>query len=415
MTDDRWTAAAERFVRRLERGAFADAAREVSPAVPAGAMSAERLGELWTQLTAQLGPLAALEPRRVEEQEGRHVVDLGARFARSEHTLRILLTPEEQVVGFWLDAPRPPAYVPPSYVDTASFEEVDVTVGSGAFALGGTLTLPKGDAPVPVVVLVHGSGPNDRDETIGANRPFRDLAWGLATRGIGVLRYDKRTYAHRGKLGADVTVEQEVVDDALAALALARAHRRAAPDRVYLLGHSLGATLAPEIARRDAALAGVVLLAASARPPADVVLEQIAYLRALAPESAAAYEAVVPRLEQVRAGAAPPDAIVLGAPARYWYDLAARSPTEEARALTVPILALQGGRDYQVTDADFDLWRRALAGRRGATLELYPELNHLFMAGAGRATPAEYTGRSGHVAPRVIDDVARFITSPHAP
>jgi dienelactone hydrolase len=428
MTDDRWTAAATRFVRDLERGAYDDAARTVSPSVPAGAMSAERLRQLWMQLTGQLGPLAALGPGQVAEREGRHVVDLDARFARSALTVRVVLTPEAQVSGLWLNAPRPPDYAPPAYVDRAAFTEHDVVVGSGALALPGTLTLPGGDAPVPIVVLVHGSGPSDRDETLGANRPFRDLAWGLASRGVAVLRYDKRTYAHRGRLSPSVSLEEEVTDDALAALALARSQPRAAAGRVYLLGHSLGALVAPEVVETDGRVAGVALLAAPARPLTETVLGQLAYLRTLAVAGGAGgvggvggaggageLDALAAQVARLAARELPPDSVVLGAPARYFYDLDRRAPTLAARALGVPIFVAQGGRDYQVTTADFDLWRQALEGRAGATLRLYPDLNHLFMTGAGTATPEEYTARTGHVAREVVDDLAAWITTTTAP
>ena len=98
------------------------------------------------------------------------------------------------------------------------------------------------------MVLVHGSGPNDRDETIGPNKVFKDLAWGLASRGVTVLRYDKRTYAYATKFDEravkSLTVQGEVIDDALAALQLLLNREEIDPQRVFLLGHSLGATLA---------------------------------------------------------------------------------------------------------------------------------------------------------------------------
>src|SRR5439155_1698817 len=86
------------------------------------------------------------------------------------------------------DKPAPPAL----YVHPSDFRAVDVSVGTAPFVLGGTLTVPVGLGPFPGVVLLHGSGPQDRDETIGASKVFKDLAEGLASRGIEVLRYDKR-------------------------------------------------------------------------------------------------------------------------------------------------------------------------------------------------------------------------------
>ena len=140
-------------------------------------------------------------------------------------------------------APKAAEYRPPDYVARASFSEQQVTVGADSeWALPATLTLPAGKGPFPAVVLVHGSGPNDRDETQGPNKPFQDLAWGLGSQGIAVLRYDKRTLVYRGKLGAlpNITVKEETVDDALAAVALLRQTPGIDPKRIFVLGHSLG-------------------------------------------------------------------------------------------------------------------------------------------------------------------------------
>jgi len=412
-TDDRWRTAARHFVQDLDAGRADSAAAQVSAEVPASALSAARLRGVWAQLTGQLGALAALEPYDVSEAGGRHSVDLAARFDRSEVTLRVVLDSAAKVTGFWVRAPRPTPYAAPAYVDSAAFREVELQVGA-APALPAVLTLPRRGARFPIAVLVHGSGPNDRDESIGPNKPFRDLAWGLASRGVAVLRYDKRTRAHPASLPPTVTVEQEVIVDALAALAAARAAEGVDTGRVFLLGHSLGAALAPEIAARDGRVAGVVMLAPPARTSSAVLADQLGYLDSLTraagqtPDAQlAAARALLPQLE---ARTLPATTDVLGVPASYWYDLDDRTPLDRARALTAPMLLLFGGRDYQVTDADVRLWRDALAGRAAATVRVLPELNHLFVAGSGRATPAEYTSAPGHVAESVVAELARFLT-----
>jgi predicted dienelactone hydrolase len=106
----------------------------------------------------------------------------------------IVVNPQTGLVaGFGVRRPSPPATGHATYVDTTAFRAVEVKLGSEPFLLGATLTLPTGTGPFPAVVLVHGSGPQDRDEPLGANRVFRDLAEGLASKGVVVLRYDKRT------------------------------------------------------------------------------------------------------------------------------------------------------------------------------------------------------------------------------
>src|SRR5262249_25909652 len=149
------------------------------------------------------------------------------------------------------------------------------------------------------VVLVHGSGPHDLDETIGPNRPFRDLAWGLASKGVVVLRYDKRTHSHGGEMTEkDINVRAEVIDDAVTALALLRQQPDVDPASVFLLGHSLGGCLAPAIAKEDGKLKGVILLSGTIRPMKDVIVDQLTYLASLPGDEQAARQKA---LEQVKA------------------------------------------------------------------------------------------------------------------
>jgi hypothetical protein len=99
---------------------------------------------------------------------------------------------------------------------------------------------------------------------------------------------------------------------------------------------------------------------------------------------------------------------VLGAPATYWLDLKDYDPVPEAAKLTVPMLILQGGRDSQVSMKDFELWKAGVGKRPGVVMKSYPSLNHLFVTGEGKSSPAEYA-KPGHVAPEVIEDIAAFV------
>lgn len=275
--------------------------------------------------------------------------------------------------------------------------------------------MPNGAGPFPAVVLVHGSGPNDRDETIGPNKPFKDLAWGLATRGIAVLRYEKRTKQCPGQMIASMatlTVNEEVVNDALAAAESLRGVPGTDPDRVFVLGHSLGGTVAPRMAARDPRLAGLVLLAASARNLADLMLEQNEYLASLdgtiTPDEAEALAELRRQVARVKALDFQEGETILGAGKAYWADILAYDPIATAKSLAAPMLILQGERDYQVTMADFAAWQSGLAGRDGVSFKSYPGLNHLFMTGSGPPSPAEYDV-AGNVAREVVDDIAAWI------
>ena len=114
--------------------------------------------------------------------------------------VEISINRQGQIGGLFFKPYKVPesAFGPPPYSHSDSFTEKPFRIGEGADGLPGTLTTPKDIPPggCPGVVLVQGSGPTDRDETVDAYKPFRDLAWGLATQGIVVLRYDKRTLVH---------------------------------------------------------------------------------------------------------------------------------------------------------------------------------------------------------------------------
>ncbi len=294
--------------------------------------------------------------------------------------------------------------------------EHDTVVVTGKIRLPATLSIPAGVAGAPAVVLVHGSGPNDRDETVGANKPFRDLAAGLSARGIVVLRYEKRSRAAPFSfMGRSFTVDDEVVDDARSAVALLRGLPEVDSGRVVVLGHSLGGMLAPRIGLLEPSLAGLVILAGATRPLTDMMEEQFAYLRSLPGTDTVAFDRAIapmrPSFAAVRAltiADSSSRALLLGAPAAYWLDLAAYDPVATAARLPMPILVLQGGRDYQVTMVDFNAWQVGLAGDTAVEFLEYPALNHLFIAGSGPSSPAEY-GVAGHVDQQAITDIADWI------
>lgn len=306
---------------------------------------------------------------------------------------------------------------PAAVTADAIYREQEFHVGE----LPGTLTLPRGKAPFPVLVLVPGSGPADRDETIGPNKPFLDLAHGLAAQGIAVLRYDKRTYAMPGsRTGAQLSVDRETTDDAVAAVATLVTEPAIDGHHIYLLGHSQGAQLAPRIAARSGHIAGLVLLAAPARPVLDLLIDQLHYQLSLNDAQSASARANVTAIEaavrsirqQPPTGVADDSTALLGTPARYWRELEHVDPIADLAHLDLPVLWLQGGRDYQVTAPDWTLWRRALAGNANATTHLYPALNHLGIAGEGPPNPAEYR-RPGHVDPALIADLADWLHAQH--
>lgn len=373
------------------------------------------------QLEQQFGKLQAAGDWQASEAGGQPVVYRDLDFERG--VLRFLVAFDADgtlnTIRLMPAPASPAASLPPG---SATVLEREVSTGAPGFPLPGTLTLPRAAVEagrdVPCVVMVHGSGPNDRDETVGPNKPFRDMAWGLAGQGIASLRYDKRTRVYAAACvpeGRPLDMDVETCDDAVAAVAFAREQPGVAADSIYVLGHSQGGMLAPRIAAcAGESVAGVVIVAGPARPLEDILLEQAAYLATLAgsPEADRQLAAARRQVDNVKLLGTPAfcDTIPLplGLPRSYWEYLHAYDPLAAASSLGCPVLVLQGERDYQVTMQDYGCWHAALAGNRRAQFKSYPALNHLLQEGKGKSTPQEYN--EAHPVPAYVwQDIAGFI------
>jgi dienelactone hydrolase len=394
---------------------FADIVARFTPEM-ARDLPVSSLDRIWSGIIGQGGAVGEVKEARTMggTPEGVTLVVVPIRLAKMALDVRVAVA-KDRVVGLRI-VPSEPAYAPwsaPAYVAPARFTNVEVSIGAPPTLLGGTLTLPKVAHKVAAVVLIHGSGPNDRDETLGPNRVFRDLAEGLGSRGIAVLRYDKRTKVHPEQFTGASTVREETMDDAVAAVALLRTRPEIDPGSIVILGHSLGGMLAPRIAEGGHGIAAAILLAAAARPLPSIMVEQIEYLAGL---DGPLDEDAKKQIEQIKSDAAralaakPGDAepLIMGAPPAYWADLNAYDPAATAARLSIPLLILQGGRDYQVTSQDLQRFEAALAGRSNVTIRDFPRLNHLFIAGEGKSRPDEYR-IPGHLDLSVIDTIATFL------
>jgi uncharacterized protein len=387
-------------------------------------MDRTKLVAAWEQLVSHTGKLKRQVSATREVKGHYQMITTLCEFEKAFLNIKMTFDKDGLLAGlFFAPAEQPGVASVPPYVQADRFTEENVTFGEEPFRLPGVLCLPK-DAPgSPAVVLVHGSGPNDRDETIGPNKPFRDLAHGLCSAGVAVLRYDKRTKVHAGMVLKDaknLTLETETSEDAKRAVGFLRGHGKVKADRVFVVGHSLGAMAAPGIARDLAELAGIVLLAGNSRPLEELILEQVTFLSKLdgqvSPEEQAALDKIALAVKKVKAPDLSPDTpseeLPLGMPAPYWIHLRKYDPVAVARDLKLPILILQGGRDYQVTLAgDFARWKKELGALANVRFQAFPDLNHLFMKGDGTPGPSEYM-KPGHVAAEVVAAILAFVGEP---
>lgn len=342
----------------------------------------------------------------------------------------------------WENRPQRPR--PPFPYDT---EEVRFRNAADDVTLAGTLTMPSGAGPHPAVVLISGSGPQDRDEFGWEHRPFLVLADHLTRHGIAVLRYDDRGTAQSTGKYAGATVEV-FARDASAAVTFLRAHARIDARRVGLIGHSEGGLVAPIVANQRGDIASLVLMGATGVDGKVVLLSQaeaitrasnadesevrlaMAINRAVTENAAQAapgedlYDTVMRAVDQVIATIPASQREAVGQATRImikgeigrlqdaWmrhflnYD-----PAPALRRLDVPVLAIWGTRDLQVLPAlNRPALERALAGNPRAAFVELEGLNHMFQA-AATGSLAEYAEIDETINPAALSTITEWLTS----
>ena len=298
-------------------------------------------------------------------------------------------------------------------VPPASAIESPYTIRSGALQLNGTLTLPRGvTRPVPVAVIIAGSGPTDRNgNSVMGIRPnsYAQLAWRLAERGIATLRYDKRVLP--GTTGS-VDISHLTLDD-FAADARAAAESLAHDARfsqVVLLGHSEGSALAFIATRGGPPVAGVVSVAGLGRPLGPVMREQLA--RQFDSATLVRYDtAMAQYLRGERPADVPPQLGALFVPINqvFMKSLASFDPVAAIKQVRQPVLIVQGGRDIQITVADAE---RLHAAKPDAPLVVVPLANHVLKQATDTILAAQlptYQNPTIPIMPEVVSAIAEWI------
>jgi dienelactone hydrolase len=262
------------------------------------------------------------------------------------------------------------------------------------------------------------------DEKVGRLTPFRDLAEGLAARGIACIRYDKRSYAHGLKMVLDkkhpITVREETIEDALLAARLLRADRRIDPDRVFLAGHSMGGMLAPRIECEGGDFRGLILLAGSPRRMEEILLEQTREITAtlsgfaqkIAGKQLAQLEQTFRGLYDLTDEEAKRKKVGNGTTLYYFKEMGQPTVAQWLEKTAKPLLILQGEMDVQVkAHVDFALYKELLAGRDNVTFRLFPGLNHAFVTARFDSiadAKKEFTPER-HIGPEVLDEIAEWV------
>ena len=299
-----------------------------------------------------------------------------------------------------------------------------IIVGEGTeYPLNGLLTLPDElSGPVPAVVMVHGSGASNMDEKVMKLTPFKDLAEGLAERGVASLRYDKRTFVYGRKLlknvGKEMTVKEETIEDAVLAAELVRKDPRIDPGRVFILGHSMGAMLAPRIDAEGAGARGLILMAGTPYGLEDIVIRQLGQaggkgiMGAIVKLEDKIFSKKFADLYEMSDEEAKNKKFAGSATLYYFKEAGKKSAADYLLESDKPCLIMQGERDFQVLkDVDFKRFKELLGERPGTVFKLYPGLNHCFVQAIYddilKASKEYSTER--HIGSDVLDDIASFV------
>lgn len=380
-------------------------------------ITTENLEAIWKNLHTNYGKVLSTDVIQSKAEGEFFAVSVDVKFEKETQGFLLVFNKSEKIVGLF---PRQKAnsqsYLRPAYADTNAYKEKEIYIKTAGHSLVGVLTTPAKGTNFPIVVLLHGSGPSDMDETVGPNKPFKDLAAGLATKGIASIRYVKRTLAYAGEFSKAFTVKEEVTEDALAAIALARTIPGADKKKIYLFGHSMGGMLAPKLATLAPDLNGLILAAAPARKLTDLIDEQNRYSAAQVKDTTGA---VKKQLEEAlketaktritKLGLIKSDSLLLGLPAAYWVDLNLYDQVGTAKKLIKQkIMIVQGGFDFQVSPQDYQIWNAALGKKKNVTLKLYPDLNHLLSPQKEKGNMSQY-GVPVSVSEILLNDIATWI------
>jgi uncharacterized protein len=368
-----------------------------------------RVNSLFELTTFLLGPLQSWTP--LETHRTTRLLTIYktlATFQRGEQALTLSIWGNKATgVGIVnaMDVGLTPAWNAPSYIDESAVTEEEVSVRPYYLwpATKGTINIPKRSSSdttstkkYPTVLLIPGSGPVDRDCTLGGTKCMKDLALGLATAGFVTLRMDKPmpVVAFKQVLIKTATVQDEYITPLCAALKYLSAREDVDEDRIFLLGHSLGGFVAPRLCKEAMGMRvkvkGIVYCAAASRPIYRAMAEQLEYLDEHFPrESREVAEKEVKSWKEVRrvieSGGPktgekdPTQELAVPLPLSYVKDLWENDPVEEAQALDVPMLFAQGQRDWQVGIEDFERWQDGLKGQKAdekAEWKLYHNVGH---------------------------------------
>ena len=365
-------------------------------------VSESLLEETVLQLESQLGKFKSI----IDSNKEKETYFFYSEFEKMKLDIKITFNEENKIIGFF--------FVPHKEFKKENSLGKELNIKSNNIVLKGTVLIPEKDSLKKLVIFVHGSGPNDRDETIFENKPFKDIAESLYKRGIASYRFDKKTFSNPESFNDNSTIDEEVTIDIINIINYFKNDNQFSNYEIIILGHSLGAYLTPRIINKSNKVSKAIMLAGNARSLDKLIIEQYNYLYELNPT-----EDLKSELGKLKNQISflhskkfnfntSKENLPLNLSANYWQSILDYNPLKEVKKVKIPMLLLQGERDYQVTMKDFELWKKSLDNNKKATFISYSKLNHLFITGDKKSQPKEYMIKCT-VDEMAINDIFNFI------
>ncbi len=354
-------------------------------------LSKEYLETIWKQIESKYGLFETIKASQLLPNDELWMVDVVIGFVNQDVSAKITYDSTNKIAGIFFTPLNKVSsfYKIPDYADTSVFYEKNIKFGIPGWELEGTLTLPKNNIGKPLVmVLVPGLGAHERDLTLGKNKIFKDLAYGLSSKGIATFRFDKRTYTYKNKMSkqVDVDFDDVIVDDVIAAVNMLANSEEVDKNNILVAGHSFGGYLLPEIIERSEHIKGAIFLAAPARHLTEVLKNQYDTM-IMADGKVDENEAefiekfdiqIKNALNISKNDRILPKHLPLGLTASFWkyiddYDLKAHKNKKG-----VKMLFLHAMNDEQVNDRDWEIWSEIYGNDKSCTMIKLKDLNHIF-------------------------------------
>lgn len=374
------------------------------------------LEELWDALQMQFGDVSKMHESTSDQLDSLVVTRTKLDFENKSWVLKVVFNLEGKISGLFIEPPTMP-YEPPIYANVDAFYEYKKTLPDPNFPVDGLLTIPKRKSKFPVVIILAGSGPNDKDLTIGSKRIYKDIAWGLASNGVAVFRFDKRTLTHGKAMDRkqDFSVDDEYTKDVNLAVKLMQSQAEIDPNEIYLLGHSLGGHLLPYLAGKVKGVRGFIGFGANYSGLPELIAYQADFLSQDLPDN---QQKEYQELKQKALYAkdrfspnSPDDSLPAGLTAKYLLSLNNAAPQHNLKYIRKkPFLLIQGEKDYQVPTSELLKWQKAVYSLKNADVSFVTleNINHIGAEELGKMSPASYE-KPGNVSPLLINEIARFI------